>query len=135
MWLHWSSLHILVRYIIFQSDFFSSLLPRLFAFPTETLALQLSEPLLSRYVLLDPEANRKLLPSLLTPAKSESRQFYAFHDDSLVHSSSSGPREAFHPDRPVNPVLPGALFARHLVPLILKIMRVRELRIRSVLLE
>ena len=63
-----------------KRQFFGGLVRRLFELPQDSLAVQLAPLLLSRYVLLDPTARHKLLPSLLTPAQSK---------DSLVLSFSA----------------------------------------------
>ncbi|TRY63608.1 hypothetical protein TCAL_00432 [Tigriopus californicus] len=103
-----------------KEAFFSDLLPKLFEVQDEQLIGQHMFPLLlSRVVLLDATAVKRVIPSLLTP--------YEAH--------SSGDPRGFQPNETLNPVLSLQAFKDHAVPMVRKIFHVRDYSVRTVLLD
>ena len=97
-----------------KETFFKELTQRLFNVPEETVALQATSLLLSRYVMLNPTAKTEFLRDFLTPAQE--------------------PREPYSKLKKTNPILPESLFKEFVSPVLLKIFHVRDFSIRSALL-
>lgn len=121
-----------------KSDFFAGLVERLFQLPEESVALQMSNLLLSRYVFLDATAKKLLLPSLLAPAngmvlKQGMKLLGERFPEAYVHIPE--PRPSFNPEQEINPVVSEHLFKEHIVPILRKIFHVRDRHIRLVLLK
>ncbi|PIO76446.1 hypothetical protein TELCIR_01486 [Teladorsagia circumcincta] len=79
--------------------------PHLRSIPADVVARRLSRLLLSRYVLLEARSQTELYPALLVTAEDE------------------------------NGILPRDLFQRHMIPEILRLFKVRESAVRTVLLS
>ncbi|KAK6046904.1 hypothetical protein COOONC_15596 [Cooperia oncophora] len=88
-----------------KDEFFRNIVPRLRSIPPDVVARRLSRLLLSRYVLLEPRSQSQLYPALLVPA-----------------GAGDG-------------ILPHDLFQRHMIPEILRLFKVRESAVRTVLLS
>ncbi|XP_050417803.1 protein-associating with the carboxyl-terminal domain of ezrin [Patella vulgata] len=99
-----------------RKEFFSSLTSKLLALPEALVARRLTELLLSRFVLLDDQANKFLISNLLTPSKNNERST----------SVKAGK---------VTPIFTRKIFQQHVIPLLTKIFYIREKHIRLVLLR
>ncbi|KAK6033024.1 hypothetical protein OSTOST_00773, partial [Ostertagia ostertagi] len=88
-----------------KNIFFRDIVPHLRSIPADVVARRLSRLLLSRYVLLEARSQTELYPALLI-------------------STEDG-----------NGILPRDLFQRHMVPEILRLFKVRESAVRTVLLS
>ena len=88
-------------------DFFKTATARLQQLPPELVASHLVPLLLSRYVMMDPEAKQFLVPNLLVPRCPASA-----------------------PPAGLSPILPAALYADHLVPQLRVLFSVPDTNIR-----
>ncbi|ESO95844.1 hypothetical protein LOTGIDRAFT_239407 [Lottia gigantea] len=99
-----------------KKEFFSSLTSKLLALPEPLISRRLTSLLLSRFILLDNQANKFLLPHLLTPSNNNERS----------SSIKAGK---------ITPVLSRVVYKDHVIPLITNIFYVRETNIRLTLLK
>ncbi len=99
-----------------RAQFYQCLVAKLDKIPEKLIARQLTKLLLSRMVLLDDEAVEHLLPHLLTPRSGDETK-----------------RD--HQDPPTHPLLSMEMFKENVVPLLIKVFKVRDVHIRLVLLR
>ncbi|KAK5975602.1 Protein kinase domain-containing protein [Trichostrongylus colubriformis] len=88
-----------------KDEFFGAIVPRLRSIPADVVARRLCRLLLSRYVLLEARSQAKLYPALLVPAEDG------------------------------DGILPRSHFQHRMVPEILRLFKVRESAVRTVLLS
>ena len=82
----------------------------------------------NRFFLSVPHTVSLTIRCFLLKENINSKIYFAF-------SRPAVPREPFSDSRLVNPLIPEHLFREHVVPVVVRVLHVRERRVRMVMLE